>query len=106
MVEPRSLKLRVRERRALKLSALQIGLAQIRAVENSTFEMPPAQAQSVFNAVELFWVVDPRSFERIKARKHEGVRKQAFAPPRHIINFAIEQDIVERGPTLLSVPSR
>ncbi len=85
------------ERRALKLRALQIGLAQIRAIENSAFEMPPAQDQCVLDAIELFQIVDLRSFERIKIGKHERVRKKALAPPRHIVNFAIEQKIVERG---------
>jgi hypothetical protein len=40
--------------RALKPRAGQIGLAQIRAVEISAFEMAAAQGQSVLDGIEFF----------------------------------------------------
>ena len=104
-MERRVLKLRANERRVLKLRAVEIALAQIRVIKNGAFEMPPAQDQSMLDDTELFRIVDLCGFEHIKTRKHERVRKNAPAPPSHIVHLAIEQEIVERGPFWLILPS-
>lgn len=78
--KPSALKLRKDEQCARKPCAVHIGLAQIGIGEISAFEVPPAQNQSMLDAIELFRIVDLRRFERVECWKHESVRKETPAP--------------------------
>jgi hypothetical protein len=73
-------------------------------VENSAFEMPAAQDQRPLDGVELLRIIDLCRFERIEIRKHPRIRKEADAPSADIIDFAIEQEIVEGGRALYAQP--